>query len=545
MIEIVAQPPEERETLNPGRKALGLTIACTIPAILLVLGVDLGLPWPPPTGAAPHGGGEFLQAVAGPIVHDLLEWSAFMVALLTTMLAYAHFRATGDAMTLTLSVALLSAGCIDAFHTLAASRLISAAAPQTDFIPFTWAVCRMFNGGLMLIGITVILVKKDVGAGAILKLGGLFVALAAAAIAFATYSPSLPKTMYPDSFVTRPFDLFPLIGFALAGLFAYPTLHRRIGSYFTLALYLSVIPDTATQLHMVFGSQRLFDGHFNASHSLKILAYLVPFWGLAFEYVRTHTKQDKLMKTVEVSRDALETTNKALSHSNRELKSFAYIASHDLQNPLRQIGSFSKMIRSRHFGQLDAKTDLWLDFMSDASVRMQTMIQDLLEYSQLEAAEKTFQEVELQALVDRLRSQMAEKLAETGAEILAPDALPTVMADPEQLSRLLQNLIENALKYQRPGKAPRAQITATANGEGWKVTVADNGIGIAPKYREQIFGVFKRLHKTSEYPGTGIGLASCRRVAEKHGGTIWVEDSELGGSAFVFTLRPELQPRLP
>jgi PAS domain S-box-containing protein len=232
--------------------------------------------------------------------------------------------------------------------------------------------------------------------------------------------------------------------------------------------------------------------------------------------------------------EALKRTNTALAQSNLDLQRFAYVASHDLQTPLRSISSFVDLLRSTYGETLDAQANDWLARTARSAEHLQTLIRDLLEYARVDATPGAFEQVATAEVLDRVRSLLETAVHEASAEITA-DPLPEVSGDRSQLIQLLLNLVGNAIKY-RGAAPPRVHVTGRERDGDWLFAVRDNGIGIAPEYQEQIFEVFKRLHDQKAYPGTGIGLAICRRVVDHHGGKIWVESSPNEGSTFFFTI---------
>jgi PAS domain S-box-containing protein len=224
-----------------------------------------------------------------------------------------------------------------------------------------------------------------------------------------------------------------------------------------------------------------------------------------------------------------------LNRSNEELGQFAYIASHDLQEPLRMVASYTQLLSRRYKGKLDADADEFIAFAVDGASRMQRLIQDLLAYSRVGTKGKdlldTSGEEALQQALINLRGAIEEKGA-----LVTHDPLPTVLADEVQLVQLFQNLVGNAIKYQRPG-IPKVHISAARNGGNkWTFSVKDNGLGIDPQYFEKIFGMFQRLHKREEFAGTGIGLAICKKIVERHNSSISVESQPGQGSTFRFAL---------
>ncbi|MEO8550388.1 MAG: ATP-binding protein [Kofleriaceae bacterium] len=230
----------------------------------------------------------------------------------------------------------------------------------------------------------------------------------------------------------------------------------------------------------------------------------------------------------------LAASNQALARSNLDLQRFAYIASHDLQTPLRSIASFVDLLGSTYGDTLEPQGRDWLTRTSQSVDHLRTLIRDLLEYSRVDAELRAFEPVAMRAALDRAISLLDAAIREAGATVTAGD-LPEVLGDRSQLEQLLLNLVGNAIKY-RGAEPPRVHITAEPRSDDYLFEVRDNGIGIAAKHHQIVFEIFKRLHDQKQYPGTGIGLAICRRVVDRHGGKIWVE-SKLGeGSGFFFTI---------
>ncbi|HZX30644.1 MAG TPA: ATP-binding protein [Rhodocyclaceae bacterium] len=230
----------------------------------------------------------------------------------------------------------------------------------------------------------------------------------------------------------------------------------------------------------------------------------------------------------------LEQANDALLRSNLELRHFAHAAAHDLQTPLRSIAGFAQLLRQKLQGRLDAEGDQWLAYIIDNTKRLQTLIQELLAYSRLDVQGRPFEPVDLGRICGEVLTTLKGPIEEAGAEVTCCD-LPTVRGDRYQLAQLLQNLVENGLKY-NAAKPPRVALSCRRQGDDWELSVADNGIGIDPRHHERIFEMFRRLHTYGDIPGSGIGLASCRRIVERHGGRIWVESRPGEGSIFRFTL---------
>jgi PAS domain S-box-containing protein len=236
-----------------------------------------------------------------------------------------------------------------------------------------------------------------------------------------------------------------------------------------------------------------------------------------------------------------------LARSNNDLQHFAYIISHDLQEPLRLIKGYLRLLQQSFQDQLDEKANEFVHYSVDGATRMQRMVQALLEYSRIETRGHPLQKVDSEALLTQVTNDLELLINDHRAKITY-DPLPVVLADPTQLVRVFQNLLTNSIKFQPQGPAhdhepPRVHISAQQKGEEWVFAVRDNGIGIAPQQTDQIFQMFRRLHSPEEYPGTGIGLAICKKIITRHGGDIWVESEPGQGATFYFTL--PVHPKIP
>lgn len=231
---------------------------------------------------------------------------------------------------------------------------------------------------------------------------------------------------------------------------------------------------------------------------------------------------------------ALTKRTDELARSNEELESFAYVASHDLQEPLRMVASYTTLLGETYRGKLDPEADEYIAFAVDGAKRMQQLIQDLLAYSRVRTQARPFERVALAAVVEESLKDLRAAIEESSATLTVKE-LPCVMGDRVQLRQLFQNLIGNALKY-RGNDPPRVTLSSRRENDAWIVSVADNGIGIDARHADRIFLPFQRLHTRREYPGTGIGLAIVRKIVERHDGRIWVESDGRTGSTFFFTI---------
>ena len=295
-------------TKLPRELIWGIIAICVLPFLLNLCGVNFGsIKSGIDLHQALHDKPHIVMDVmfgklSGAFTHTILEWSAFCTAIFTVFLAFAHFKIKGDVTTPIIAVALLYSGMMDAFHTLAADRLLESVADNRNLIPFTWAICRMFNALIMITGVSIFLIfkkKKSKGFTFIAVVSLIFGVIAYAIIQYCATSKQLPQTMFPESVVTRPWDVIPLILFLIAGGYCFRVFYKREKNLFTHALLISVIPNVAVQGYMAFGSTELFDNYFNIAHFLKIIAYLVPFGGLCLDYIQTYRQEEESKKNLD------------------------------------------------------------------------------------------------------------------------------------------------------------------------------------------------------------------------------------------------------
>ncbi|HEX6622020.1 MAG TPA: ATP-binding protein [Solirubrobacteraceae bacterium] len=256
--------------------------------------------------------------------------------------------------------------------------------------------------------------------------------------------------------------------------------------------------------------------------------------GRDVESMRARIVRD--LEAVRAAEEEIQEKAVALERSNAELEQFAYVASHDLQEPLRKVTSFCQMIERRYSGQLDERGEQYIAFAVDGAKRMQALINDLLAFSRVGRVERPRELVDLEELVAQATSVLSLAIEETSATVDVRGDLPVVYGERSLLGLVFQNLISNAIKF-HGDESPVVRVSARRDGDHWELAVADNGIGIDPEYADRIFVIFQRLHARDVYAGTGIGLTMCRKVIEYHGGEIWLEASQNGaGSTFRFTL---------
>ncbi|MET7457257.1 ATP-binding protein [Streptomyces sp. NPDC005574] len=241
------------------------------------------------------------------------------------------------------------------------------------------------------------------------------------------------------------------------------------------------------------------------------------------------------LELAEASRTLLDEQAADLKRSNTELEQFAYVASHDLQEPLRKVSSFTQLLQRRYGNQLDERADQYIAFAVDGANRMQVLINDLLAFSRVGRVHNDHRTVDLDEVLGKTLDNLSVALEESDAEI-THDTLPTVVGDTTQLTMLWQNLLSNAIKFRSADRPPRIHVSAASADGIWEFAVTDNGIGIAPEFQEKVFILFQRLHTKDAYPGTGIGLAMCKKIVEFHGGTIRIDPDHQQGTRIVLTL---------
>ena len=762
---------------------------CITPFFLNLLGIDFITTSTPLPEQRTLILDDLFYKLSGAFTHTILEWSAFCVAIMIAFLGVVHFRVAKESTIPVICVALFCAGSMDAFHTLAADRLIDAVADNTKLIPFTWAISRSFNALIIILGVSIFLLNpqlsRKTGFSFIITISLLFIVLAFFIINYCATSNNLPVTIFPDAIITRPWDVGPLLLFALVCTPLICRFNKKHPSTFSQSLLLSMIPEIIVELHMAFGSTALFDNDFNIAHFLKIFAYLIPGIGLMIDYVQTYARlenttislfeektkiksildnaidgiitiddtghiqsfnpaaerlfgyqekeiinqninilmsdfyheqhdiytylrkykrtplkniigfnrevvglskngesfplefgitevnsanktfftgflrdissrkrlenelksREQLFSTfvnaapvmmwmldennkplmfnntwldftdhsleqeltyqwdgTQIHSDDQETVIKIyndaigqrksfdheyrmqrfdgdyrwireigvpyqennryksfigiclditqmktaeltllshtqdLEHSNAELEQFAYVASHDLQEPLRMVSSYTQLLQRRYKDKLDDDANEFIGFAVDGANRMQTLIQDLLAYSRVGKNKQILKPLDINQVIQNVILGLKIVIEESNAQISYPKSLPQVMADHSQFQQLFQNLIFNAIKYRAEERECEITISCQEINKKWRFSIQDNGIGIEAEYFERIFVIFQRLHGKDKYTGTGIGLAVCKRIIEGHGGELWLESEFGSGSTFYFTL---------
>jgi len=252
------------------------------------------------------------------------------------------------------------------------------------------------------------------------------------------------------------------------------------------------------------------------------------------EAIRRALQEKRTLRLRRQAEEDLARKVNELARSNADLEQFAYVASHDLQEPLRMVASYTQLLAERYQGKLDETADKYIAYASEGALRMQQLIQDLLAFSRVGRSDVPSQNLDCNAIMDEVLLSLSAAIQESGA-VVTFDKLPRVWADRPLIAQVFQNLIGNAIKFRKTA-VPEIKVSAEAAGADWLFSFSDNGIGIAPEYAENIFVVFQRLHARTEYPGNGIGLAICKKIIERYGRRIWVEGQVGKGSTFKFTL---------
>ena len=535
------------------------------------------------------------HALEGSYTHTILEWSAVCAAIFTVVLAFAHFNIKRDVTTPVIGVALLCAGFMDAFHTLAADRLIEAVASNQNLIPFTWALCRLSNAALTIIGVSLFFVgsspKKWRGNATFLTVVSVgFGLLSYSVIRFCAISESLPQTMFPDAWITRPWDVFPLILFVVSGIWIYPRFYRQNPSLFSHALVISTIPNIATQVHMAFGSTALFDNDFNIAHFLKIIAYLVPLVGLILDYIRTHQALEKRNREFVLEIKERKQVEQNLQSVIHELKNtqmqliqtekmsglgqlVAGVA-HEINNPVNFIygnvkpaanyiedlfgllAVYRKAYPQPPSSVVDKIEEIDLEFVEEdlpkllSSVQMgadriRQIVLSLRTFSRLDEAEVKSTNIHegIDSTLVILASRFKPQPNRPEIKVLKDYGdLPLIKCYAGQMNQVFMNVLVNALdaieeyllSSQDDVESDRGQIsikTQLLATDEVLIEISDDGKGMSSTTMSKIFDPFYTTKAVGK--GTGMGMSiSHQIITERHAGTLTCESTLNVGTTF-------------
>ena len=303
-----------------------------------------------------------------------------------------------------------------------------------------------------------------------------------------------------------------------------------------------VVADTRAKMLQTRTRATTYRNERAISFAAIALVWIAVAGGLSFWVVAHFITRE--IDTARRESEAREQLLKELMESNTELERFAFVASHDMQEPVRMVNIYSQMVLEDYHDTLDERGRKYLRTISSAALRMQAMIRDLLSYSRMRNDPEALAAVDLNDRMQQMRGNLGRMIQETGA-VIESDDLPIVGGNPVQIQRVLENLIANGIKYQPAGQTARVTVSAEDAGDRWKITVADNGIGIAPEFAGSVFEPFRRLHSWEEYPGTGLGLSICRKIVERHGGKIWLTSDPGHGTRAHFTVPKLVVPVMP
>ncbi|SMF20888.1 Signal transduction histidine kinase [Alteromonadaceae bacterium Bs31] len=501
----------------------------------------------------------------GPQLHTLMEWCAILCAFFTAAIAFSHFRLTGNMVTPVIGLSLVFAALMDIFHSITAARLLDTVSHSEILVPFSWVAARTFNAFIILIAVSSLLllhgrVKWASVSKLFMGLCLVFFVLGYLVIQWCISSDSVPKSIYPNDLVKRPFDVIPLVVYIFAGAFIFPKFKKRFPSIFADSLILSVVPAIALELHMVFGSGALFDSHFNAAHFLKVVFYLVPAIGLLLDYYNTYykdrAKTEQLHATyreLEARTSQLMDSNKHLEKINKYKSEFMASMSHELRTPLNSVIGFSRILL-KDFGEgRNPRGYRAVEAIFRNSTHLLGLINDILDLSRIEAGRMSINKSDffISELVSEVKHQLEPLAEEKRLEInLINYARNIVMvSDQVKLKQILLNLCSNAIKYTERGSVTISveRDKESSLGPALKISVKDTGIGIAEAEKEKLFTEFGRAKEVQqkEIEGTGLGLLISAKLTELLGGYIEF-DSEYGvGSEFrVYFPVAELEERI-
>jgi len=506
-------------------------------------------------------------------LHTIMEVISTLLAIMVASMAMVRYYTKKEIIFLLLGMGFVGTAFLDGYHAIVTSTYFRPFMPSDiiKLIPWSWVASRQFLSIMMVVALYAWYREQKYGSKGRIKeatvywFSGTFTL---ACFIFFAFTP-LPRAHYPEIIFHRPEEFVPAFFFLIA-LVGFLKKGEWKVNLFEHWLVMSLLIGFIAQTVFMSFSGELFGLEFDIAHTLKKVSYICVLIGLFIAMFSIFQAEEnsksileKANKSLKTALTSLETENslrieieenlrtreKALLRSNQELEKFAYIASHDLQEPLRKIQAFGGRLAKNNEENLDDKGKDYLLRMRNAAERMTVLIGDLLSFSRVATHGDEFSDVNLEEIVDGVLSDLELAIEESNT-IINLDPLPQITADHIQMRQLFQNLIGNAIKYKKPDVAPIIDVNVdkvlgmngdSPNSSFWKIEVKDNGIGFDQQYSDKVFEIFQRLHGREEYKGTGIGLAIARRIVERHDGSINATSVENEGATFTVFLPVDLK----
>ncbi len=477
----------------------------------------------------------------GTTLHTVMETAATLLALLVGAMALVRYYTLKETVFLFVGAGFLGTAFLDGYHTLVTSAHFKPMMPSDlpSLIPWSWVASRLFLSVFMVLSWLAWAREERSGGSAKFSEWAVYSFTATFTLAsflFFAFAP-LPRAYYPELFFGRPEEFLPAL-FLAAALAGYLRKGHWKKNAFEHWLVLSLIVGLVGQTVFMSLSTGLFDFEFDAAHLLKKGSYLCVLTGLLVSMSTIFLHENASAQALNVALERSESVLRELERSNQELDAFAYIASHDLKEPLRGIHNYSQFLLDDYAARFDDEGREKLETLKRLAQRMDGLIDTLLRISRVGRAELTISRINAGVLARDARGTLGAAIEEAGSRIEIAADMPNVVCDSVLAAQVFQNLIGNAIKYGR--KHDRVEVGWSGDERRPVFHVRDNGIGIREKNFESIFRIFRRLHGEKKYGGgVGAGLTIAKKIAERHGGRIWVE-SQLGvGSTFYFTLNEE------
>lgn len=528
-----------------------LGLLCSAPMLLNLFGFNFGLENKPVypeqlVGLSTTQISELLHAALhGSFLHTILEWTAVVMSIVISVLAFSQFLIKGDIVTPIVGIAFLCSAIIDALHILAADHLITSNTPIIYFIPFTWAICRIFNALVMIAGTSYFIftnaekIAPSERGRRLFEFAAMLGLISVCLMVFITKSSSLPRTIFSDQVVTRPYDLIALILYGVLGIVFYPWLYRKYPNSFTQSLFLSAIPAVMAQTHMTFGSAALFDNHFFVGHFFKVVACVVPFAGLVFEFVRTFkheivlkkelsTLNLQLEKKIEEGTHIILKQRQSLEYSAK-MSSLGVMAggiAHEINTPLATIqlctDALDEMARN-HSLDADKFEKLTGKLMSMVS-RIAKIISGLRTFAR-DGTNDPMQVASMKDIVEEALLLCEQKLIhnQIRLDFVTEGRDLQIECRPADVAKVVLSLISNAFDAVQGQDEKWVEVDTIDKDSVVELWVTDNGPGISPNLIEKIMQPFFTTKEVGK--GTGLGLSISRGIVLSHNGELYVDQT--------------------